>query len=381
MISITRLSAMLSKEVRQLRRDRMTFGMIIMIPLIQLLLFGFAINTNLRHIPAGVVDHSQTALSRTLVAMNEATQVVRFSRSYATVEAAESGIRSGEVQAAFIIPHDLETRLVNHSSAGFAQDDLMQFPVSRPLGQWLVDGSDTMVASSIQSLRNMSLSELWKQSVQTRTPTFEIAILYNPEKVSAINIVPGLIGVILTMTMILFTAAALVREHERGNMEMLITTPIKPVEIMLAKILPFVLIGYLQITIILGIGYLVFNVPFHGSLLNLLVVTGVFITASLTLGLIISTVAKTQLQAMQLTVFVLLPSILLSGFMFPYEGMPIAAQWIAEILPATHFMRAIRGVVLKDATLSELSFDVTFLLLFTMLGLIVATLRFNKRLD
>lgn len=381
MISLSRMGAMLLKEFRQLRRDRMTFGMIVMIPLIQLLLFGFAINTNIRHIPAGVVDQSQTALSRTLIAMNSATQVVEFVSVYHSTEEAESAIRAGDVQAVLIIPFDIEQRIVHHVANGFNSESNTQFPVSRPLGQWIVDGSDTMVAASIQSLRAMPLQELWKQNNLRATPTFEIAILYNPEKVSAINIVPGLIGVILTMTMILFTASALVREYERGNMEMLITTPIKPIEIMLAKILPFVIIGYLQIGIILSIGYWVFHVPFNGSILNLLIVTGVFITASLTLGLIISTIAKTQLQAMQLTVFVLLPSILLSGFMFPYEGMPNTAQWIAEVLPATHFMRAIRGVVLKNSSLVELSEDVTFLLCFTVIGLIVATLRFNKRLD
>jgi len=213
------------------------------------------------------------------------------------------------------------------------------------------------------------------------TPTFEVALFYNPEQRTAVNIVPGLVAVILTMTMIMFTSAAIVRESERGNMEMLITTPVRPIELMLGKIVPYMFIGAIQVAIILSLGNLIFDVPVNGSLWQLAAATTLFITASLTLGLVISTFAKNQLQAMQMTVFILMPSILLSGFMFPYDGMPEAAQYIAEALPATHFMRLIRGVVLRDVEIINMSFDVYWLALFTLAGLAIASLRFKKSLD
>ncbi|MCB1761496.1 MAG: ABC transporter permease, partial [Gammaproteobacteria bacterium] len=213
------------------------------------------------------------------------------------------------------------------------------------------------------------------------TPTFEVTLLYNPEQRSAVNIVPGLVATILTMTMIMFTSAAIVRERERGNMEMLITTPVRPIELMLGKIIPYVFVGAIQVTIILALGHLVFGVPINGSLAQLAGATLLFICASLTLGLVISTVARSQLQSMQMTIFVLLPSILLSGFMFPYDAMPLAAQYIAEALPATHFMRLVRGVVLRDVNIFDMSGDLVWLMLFTAAGLAVASLRFKKRLD
>jgi ABC-2 type transport system permease protein len=196
-----------------------------------------------------------------------------------------------------------------------------------------------------------------------------------------VNIVPGLVGLILTMTMVMFTSAAIVRERERGNLEMLINTPISSFELMVAKILPFIVIGLIQTTIILSIGYFVFNVSVMGSISQLFMMTLLFIAASLVLGLIISTVAQTQLQAMQLTIFVLLPSILLSGFMFPYEGMPIEAQYIAEALPATHFIRSIRAIVLREVDVMDMAYDAIWLATFTLVGLLIASLRFKKRLD
>jgi ABC-2 type transport system permease protein len=210
---------------------------------------------------------------------------------------------------------------------------------------------------------------------------FESVLYFNPERRTPVNIVPGLLAVILTMTMILFTATAIVREKERGNIELLITTPLRSLELMLGKIIPFILIGLTQMTIILLLGHYVFDVPINGEPLQIVGATLLFISASLTLGLIISTVAQTQLQAMQMTVFVLLPSILLSGFLFPYEGMPKPAQMIAELLPATHFVRMIRGVVLRDASLVNMQADTLFLLGFTSIGLVIATLKFKKSLD
>ncbi|OJJ13592.1 ABC transporter [Alphaproteobacteria bacterium AO1-B] len=381
MRSISRILAVFSKELAQLRRDRMTFGMVVMIPLIQLILFGYAINTNVRDIPIGVVDQSQTGISRILVQMVEATRVVTVTERLTTPEEAEEAIRSARVRAAFILPDDLTQRLARSPAVGLGTPPSTDQETSRPVAQWIVDGSDTMIASSIKSLRNMPLSEIYRQAPNRSTPTFEVTLFYNPEQRTAVNIVPGLVGTILTMTMIMFTSAAIVRERERGNMEMLINTPIRPIELMVGKIIPYIFIGLVQTIIILSLGHVLFNVPLDGNIIDLFVGTLLFIGASLSLGLVFSTIAQTQLQAMQMTVFVLLPSILLSGFMFPYEGMPVAAQYIAEALPATHFMRMIRGFVLRDATLMDVHRDVIWMSGFFVLGMVAAAVRFKKRLD
>ncbi|TLU61290.1 ABC transporter permease [Thalassotalea litorea] len=378
---VYRIQAIFYKELMQLKRDRMTFGMVVMIPLIQLLLFGFAINTNVRHIPVGLVDQSQTALSRILVQTVSATQVVTFTHQYASVEEAQNAISKQDVRAVFIIPADVSQRLVRHGSVGFATPPATDQETSRPIAQWLTDGSDTMIAASIKGLRNMPLAELISKSANRNTPTFEVTLLYNPEQRTVVNIVPGLVAVILTMTMIMFTSAAIVREREQGNLELLINTPLKSIELMLGKIIPYIFIGLIQVTLILSLGYFIFHVPINGSMLALAGITLLFISSSLVLGLVISTIAKNQLQSMQMTVFVLLPSILLSGFMFPYEGMPRVAQIIAEALPATHFMRLIRGVALRDVEVLTMTFDLYWLAGFTLFGLLLAALRFKKRLD
>lgn len=376
-----RVRAIAAKELLQLKRDKMTFGMIVMIPLIQLLLFGFAINTNVRHLPAGVVDYSQSGVSRVLIQTISATQVVTFTRHFTNMPEAEEAIASAEVRAVLVIPRDVSQRLVRNPSVGLGSPSASDAETSRPVAQWLVDGSDTIVAGAIKGLRGMPLTELLDKPTNRNTPTFEVTLLYNPEQRTVVNIVPGLAAIILTMTMIMFTSAAIVRERERGNMEMLITTPVRPIELMVGKIVPYIFIGAIQVGIILGLGHLLFNVPINGSLWQLAAATLLFITASLTLGLIISTIAKNQLQSMQMTVFILLPSILLSGFMFPYEGMPLAARYIAEALPATHFMRLIRGIVLKDVEIINMAPDMYWLALFTLAGLAVASIRFKKRLD
>lgn len=382
MTSLYRIQAIFFKELTQLKRDKMTFGMVIMIPLVQLMLFGYAINTNIRHIPVGVVDQSQSALSRVLVQTITATQVVTFEQQYQDIKTAEDALKRSEIRAILIIPPDVTKRVARHPSSGFGLPASSDEETSRPIAQWLVDGADTAIAATIKSLRNMPLTELVSITPANRsTPTFEVTLFYNPEQRTAVNIVPGLIGIILTMTMIMFTSAAIVREREQGNMEMLITTPIRSIEIMLGKIIPYIFIGLVQVVIILGLGYLLFDVPVNGSLISLFGITLLFIAASLTLGLVISTIAKNQLQSTQMTIFVLLPSILLSGFMFPYEGMPLAAQYIAEAFPATHFMRLIRGVVLKDLEFTDLTFDIYWLALFTIIGLAVASMRFKKTLN
>ncbi|EGQ9882651.1 TPA: ABC transporter permease [Vibrio vulnificus] len=365
MNALYRMKAIMVKEFRQLSRDRITFGMVVMIPLIQLLLFGYAINTDIRDIPVAVVDQSESTAGRILTESVKVTQVISVTQRYATAEEAEQAIQDGIVRAALILPNDLTQRMAQ----------------GRPLGQWIVDGSDTMISAAILGLQTMPLTDFDFQIRPKPTQTFEVALYYNPSRRSAVNIVPGLLGVILTMTMILFTSAAIVRERERGNLELLITTPVRSFELMVAKIVPYIFVGLIQVFIILGLGHVIFGVPMNGSVAQILLGTLLFIAASLTLGLVISTIANTQLQAMQMTVFILLPSILLSGFMFPYEGMPVAAQWIAEVLPATHFMRMIRGIVLRGADLFDLWRDTLWMIGFTLLGLIIASTRFKKSLD
>ncbi|ALM73514.1 ABC transporter permease [Vibrio vulnificus] len=365
MNALYRMKAIMVKEFRQLSRDRITFGMVVMIPLIQLLLFGYAINTDIRDIPVAVVDQSESTAGRILTESVKVTQVVSVTQRYATAEEAEQAIQDGIVRAALILPNDLTQRMAQ----------------GRPLGQWIVDGSDTMISAAILGLQTIPLTDFDFQIRPKPTQTFEVALYYNPSRRSAVNIVPGLLGVILTMTMILFTSAAIVRERERGNLELLITTPVRSFELMVAKIVPYIFVGLIQVFIILGLGHVIFGVPINGSVAQILLGTLLFIAVSLTLGLVISTIANTQLQAMQMTVFILLPSILLSGFMFPYEGMPVAAQWIAEVLPATHFMRMIRGIVLRGADLFDLWRDTLWMIGFTLLGLIIASTRFKKSLD
>lgn len=381
MISTNCIAAVLRKEFKHLLRDRMTFGMIVMIPLVQLLLFGYAINTDVRHIPTGFLDYSGSTYARRMVQAVENTQVVDFRKQFSSVQQAELAITRGDVQAVLVIPADFVKRLDatgvlrGGSGAAHAESEV------RPVAQWLVDGSDTLVTAALRGLRNMPLNEITDRSAPSAVTTFEVTPYFNPEQRSVVNIAPGLLAVILTMTMTLFTSTSLVRERELGNIELLITTPIRPIELMLGKIIPYILVGLVQAAIILSLSHWVFRVPINGDLLTILVATLLFIFSALVLGLLISIRAKTQMQAMQLTFFIMMPSILLSGFMFPYEGMPVPAQWIAEVLPATHFVRAIRGIALRDASLHDLAFDISWLGVFAVVGLLIASVGFNRRLD
>lgn len=371
MPSLFRINAIMLKELRQLARDRITFAMIVMIPLIQLVLFGYAINTDVRHVPAAVVDFANTSQSRQLLHDLEASQVVVFIQRFDSVQQAEQALTKGDVAAVLVLPVDFQRRLILRQSGLSHQ----------PVAQWITDGSDPILSGAVSALSQLPLTPNGVQGSNAPTAVMEIVSYFNPEKRTAVNIVPGLIAIILTMTMVLFTSAAVVREREQGNMEFLITTPMQPLELMLGKIIPYIAVGCIQTSIILGLGHVLFAVPLPTHWVSLVIVTLLFILASLTLGLIISTRAATQLQAMQMTVFILLPSILLSGFMFPYAAMPKAAQWLAEILPATHYVRMIRAVVLRDAHWWSLSYDVIYLTCFTLVGLLLATLRFKKRLD
>jgi len=362
MKALQRIRAIVVKEVRQLSRDRLTFGMIVGIPVMQLLLFGYAINTDVRHLSAGLVDLSSTVASREVVVNMANTQVIDINYQAGDTEELEALMRAGKISVGIFIPADYERRLQQ---------------ADRSAIQVLVDGSDTIVGAAIAGIANSSRTSPYND----RPPQMELRTYYNPERRSQVNTVPGLIGIILTMTMTMFTAVAIVRERERGNLELLITTPVRSSELMLAKILPYVLFGLIQVSLVMLLGKLLFSVPLRGALLDVYWVSLLFIIANLSMGLVMSTLAKTQFQAMQMTFFILLPSILLSGFMFPFDGMPRVAQWIAEILPMTHFMRLIRGVVLRGASLPELTSELAWLVGFILIMMTIAILKFSKRLD
>jgi ABC-2 type transport system permease protein len=362
MKALQRIRAIVVKEVRQLSRDRLTFGMIVGIPVMQLLLFGYAINTDVRHLSAGLADLSSTAASREVVFNMANTQVIDINYQAADAKELEALMRAGKISVGIFIPHDYERRLLQADRAAI---------------QVLVDGSDTIVGAAVAGIANSSRTSPYND----RAPQMELRTYYNPERRSQVNTVPGLIGIILTMTMTMFTAVAIVRERERGNLELLITTPVRSSELMLAKILPYILFGLIQVSLVLLLGKLLFAIPLRGSLMDVYWVSLLFIVANLSMGLVLSTLAQTQFQAMQMTFFILLPSILLSGFMFPFDGMPRVAQWIAEVLPMTHFMRLIRGVVLRGASLPELTSELIWLGGFILIMMTIAVLKFSKRLD
>jgi ABC-2 type transport system permease protein len=362
---LDRIVAVMVKEVRQLGRDRLTFGMIVGIPLMQMLLFGYAINFDVRYLRAAVVDEARTSLSREYVAALEASGVVEFLAPSAGVPELRRRMNAGEISVGIHIPRDFERRALDRS---------------RPAAQLLVDGSEPMVDSVARGLTAVPLpgrDGLYANAA----PLLELRTEYNPERRTAVQIVPALIGVILNMTMMIFTAAAVVRERERGNLELLITTPIRSGELMAGKLLPYVGIGLVQVTLVLTVGSLLFDVPVNGRLIDLYLAALLFIAATLTLGLVISTLARTQFQAFQLAFFIMLPSILLSGFMFPFDGMPKPAQWLAQVLPLTHFNELVRGIVLRGAPLADLTRPALKLLVFLVVALAIATLRFRKRLD
>jgi ABC-2 type transport system permease protein len=352
--------AVMVKELRQMARDRMTVAMMLGIPTLQLLLFGYAINLDVRNLPAAVADMADTGGSRTLVQDLFATGVIRPVAGARTPQELQALLRSGKIKIGILIPPDYERRRID----------------GREAMQVIVDGSDTSVQATARQLAQMPLDG-------RSMPQGQISVLplYNPERRSAVNVVPGLIGVILTMTLVMFTAMAIVRERERGNLELLITTPVSSGELMVGKVLPYIGVGLMQTTVVLLLGVWLFKVPINGSLWGVYGAAMLLIVANLTLGLLVSTAAKTQFQAMQMAFFLFLPSILLSGFMFPFDGMPKAAQWIAEALPLTHFVRLIRGVILRGANLLELWPDVLALLAFTVVVMSLAILRFRKRLD
>lgn len=374
-LSWHRLLAMIVKEFIQLRRDRLTFAMMLGIPLIQLILFGFAINGDPKHLPTVIVAHEQTPFTRAIVQGLENSGYFQLVATDLGEAEADHWLEEGDAQFAVIIP------------AGFAKK--LQRG-ERPQLLVAADATDpSATANAIGALQQ--LSQQWLQHELTGTLSalngkaqpYEVVIQrrFNPEGLTQYNIVPGLMGVILTMTMIMMTALAVTREVERGTMENLLATPVRPLEVMLGKILPYVLIGFVQVAVILIVAELLFEVPFIGSGSWLLLGILVFIAANLSIGITISSVARNQTQAMHMTFFFFLPSMLLSGFMFPFRGMPFWAQQIGELLPLTHFIRLIRGIMLKGNGMAEMWPHLWPLLLFLFAMLLVGVLRFRKTLD
>ena len=366
MKSLIRIFAVMRKEFLQLSRDRLTFGMIVGIPMIQLLMFGFAINTDVRNLSAAYSDEADTHLSREFIAEMSASQVINIKQRVASAQELNQLLDAGSISIGIVIPDDFDRRVIERD---------------RQAVQLLVDGTDPIILGVAQQLTALPIAFDSQTELRQGTKLIGVRNYYNPERRSAVNIVPGLVGVILTMTMVLFTAVAIVREKERGNLELLINTPVKTPELMLGKIFPYIFIGLIQLVIILALGRILFQVQLLGSEVDVLLTSLLFIATNLSLGLLISTVASTQFQAMQMAFFVLLPSILLSGFMFPFDGMPELAQYIAEVLPLTHFNRLIRGIMLRGADMMSMWDELLALTAFMLITLILAIARFNKRLD
>jgi len=375
-MNLRRLLSIVIKEFRQLRRDRLTLAMIIGIPTMQLLVFGYAINMDIRHLDAAVLDQAQTARSREVVAALTQSAVMDFKYRLHVPQEIDDLMRGGEISAALVIPPDFERRLAEASMAGSNAGGAARAPL-----QIAVDGSDQIVQQAARQLGALPLQVLLNPGQAAPANNVEIVNFYNPERRAPLNTVPGLIGVILTMTMVLFTAMAIVRERERGNLEFLIATPVSPAELTIGKVLPFIGIGLIQVTVVLLLGLAIFHVPVRGSLLDVYGASLVFIIASLSLGVFLSTLASSQFQAMQMAFFTFLPQILLSGFMFPFAGMPRPAQWLAEILPMTHFMRLIRGIMLRGASLGDLWPELAAIGAFCVVMLGIAIMRTRKRLD
>ena len=355
-----------------MRRDRLTLAMMIGVPVLQLVLFGYAIRTEVRHLPTVVLDESRTAESRALVSVMANTGNFDLVGTAGSRDEVAERINRGEARAAIVIPPD------------FARD-IKRGRTAR--AQLIVDAADPMASAAAISGASLAAAvrsqELAARAGRGRAPPLEVRVRpwYNPALRSAAYIVPGIIGVLLSLTMLLITSMAVVRERERGTLEQLVVTPIDKTSLMLGKLLPFVLVGYVQMTNVLLFGWLLFRVPMRGSLPLLYLLTLAFIVAMLGLGLLVSTVARSQAQAMQISFFLLLPNILLSGFMFPREAMPAPAQWLGLALPLTYYLRILRGVLLKDVGLEYLWRDALVLAAFATALVAVSVRKFAKTIE
>lgn len=374
-LSLRRAVAVFIKEFQQILRDRLTFAMAVMIPILQLVLFGYAINTDPKQLPTAIVAAEHGPLVRTLTTAMQNTGYFDVVMNGVSEAKADEAMLRGDVQLIVVVPPQFEAQLLRGQKpvlyvAADATDPSASANAVAALGQL-----------ATQALRRDLTGPL--RALNAQAPPFEVRVhrRYNPEGLSRVNIVPGLIGTILTMTMIMFTGLAMTRERERGTMENLLATPVQPLEVMVGKILPYVVIGYLQLIVILGAAWLLFGVPMVGSGPLLGAMIGVFILANLAVGFTFSTLARNQLQAVQMTLFFFLPSMLLSGFMFPFRGMPRWAQWIGEVLPLTHFLRIVRGIMLKGAGLTELLPELGALLAFVLAVSVLAIARYRQTLD
>ena len=388
-----RILSVTKKEIRQLMRDVLTMGFVVGVPAVQLLLFGYVIHQDVRNVKTAVVDHSNTFISRQLISRLEATQTFRIHRQLDSDQRARELLKEGDVQAVVVVPPDYTRAYYRGRGAEIsilvdATDPILARAV-RTSANGLMDKHNrrlqrfdiTAGESALRVPRHRTSFGTEPDLVRQRFLRFAVVNLYNPELRTPVFVVPALLGVILTTTMILMTALSIVRERERGSFEFLIATPVSRLELMIGKILPYIVIGLIQIVIVVVTGLLLFRVPAAGSLLDLGIVSLVFIAANLTLGLVISSVTASQFQATQLSFFFFLPSVLLSGFMFPFDSMPAQAQWLGEILPLTHFIRAARGILLRGSTLFEHVNEIAAMLVFSIVLFVLATRLFKKRLD
>jgi len=373
--TLHRLWAIVLKEFIQMKRDRVTFGMMVGIPLMQLMLFGFAINSDPRHLPAAIRAADQGPFARTLV------QALRTSDYFSLVSEAASEaetarlLQLGDVQFVINIPEDFSRKLLR----GERPTVLIEADATDPAATGPALAAVNALAAT---LFNRDLpGPLTRLHAKPGPVDFRIHAHYNPENITQYNVVPGLMGVVLTMTMVIITALAITRERERGTMENLLATPVRPFEVMVGKILPYIAVGYIQVTLILIAARFIFHVPMVGSLPLLYTVSIVFIAANLAVGITFSTLAKNQLQAVQMAFFFFLPSILLSGFMFPFRGMPPWAQAVGSCLPNTHFLRIVRGILLKGNGLAEISPELWPLLLFLVVAMSIGVKRYRQTLD
>jgi ABC-2 type transport system permease protein len=375
MFALHRFLAVLMKEFVQMRRDRLTFAMMIGVPIMQLVLFGYAINMDPKGLPAAVVAAESSPFSRSLVRALENTGYYKVVAVPRTVDEADLLLQRGDVQFVLQVPEDFSRKLQRGERATV----LVEADATDPAA----------TGNAIAALQQVSFSSLDKDFVgplaarKAREPAFEIRVhrRYNPEGITQYNIVPGLMGVVLTMTLVMMTSIAMTRERERGTMENLLATPVRPLEVMLGKIVPYIVVGYVQVVVILTAAKFLFDVPMVGSLLLLSTVLVVFIAANLAIGFTFSTLAKSQMQAMQMTMFFFLPSILLSGFMFPFRGMPHWAQILGEAVPNTHFMRIVRGIMLKGADAADIAQHVWPLAVILVVVSAVALKRYQRTLD
>jgi ABC-2 type transport system permease protein len=370
-----RFWAIVVKEFIQMRRDRITFAMMVGIPLLQLVLFGYAINADPKHLPTAVLSADNSIFARTLTWALRNSDYFRIVRESDSEEEIRQLLAQGNVQFVVHIPEDFSRKLLR----GERPSLLLEADASDPMATgYALSALNTLVTSALD--RDLT-GPLWR----LRAPAGPIELLthrhYNPENITQYNIVPGLMGVVLTMTMVIITALAITRERERGTMENLLSTPVHPGEVMIGKIIPYILVGYLQVSLILAAARFLFHVPVVGSLPLLLAVILLFILATLAVGIMFSTVTKNQLQAVQMAFFFFLPNILLSGFMFPFRGMPTWAQWIGELLPITHFLRIARGILLKGNGLREIAPELWPIALFMVVMLSLGIKRYRQTLD